>query len=138
MEGDVAPGDMGRSIRRTASSWDRTPQSPVPDRFSSSLPKERSVGIDFFRERISTAAVWREKWFKGKTNAYRMVNGEGDFLPGLIVDRYGEIFVLQCLTAGMERLKGSLVDLLAREYHPESIYERSDAADTGGGRFAAE
>ena len=70
----------------------------------------------------------RAQWLKGVTNAYRMVNGEGDFLPGLIVDRYGNVLVIQCLTAGMERLKGIFIDLLASEFHPESIYERSDAA----------
>ena len=57
-----------------------------------------------------------------------MVNGEGDFLPGLIVDRYGETFVLQCLTAGMERLKEALIDLLVNDFLPESVYERSDVA----------
>ena len=70
----------------------------------------------------------REVWLKGKTNAYRMVNGEGDFLPGLIVDRYGEDLVLQCLTAGMERLKGLFIDFLVSDFHPQSIYERSDVA----------
>ena len=57
-----------------------------------------------------------------------MVNGEGDFLPGLIVDRYGETFVLQSLTAGMERLKEALTDLLVNDFLPESVYERSDVA----------
>jgi 23S rRNA (cytosine1962-C5)-methyltransferase len=70
----------------------------------------------------------REIWLKGKTNAFRMVNGEGDFLPGLIVDCYGKTFVLQCLSAGMERLKGLLTHLLVTDFLPQSIFERSDAA----------
>ncbi len=91
------------------------------------------MSIDFFKERISKAALLREAWLKGKTNlnAYRMVNGEGDFLPGLIVDRYGETLVLQCLTAGMDRLKESLTDLLVSEFRPQSVYERSDVATRG-------
>lgn len=68
----------------------------------------------------------RERELKGKTDAYRVINGEGDFLPGLIVDRYGETLVLQCLTAGMERLKGLLVDLLVSHFNPKTIYDRSD------------
>ena len=74
------------------------------------------------------AAHRRETFLKGKIDAYRIVNGEGDFLPGLIVDRYGETLVLQSLTAGMERVKGTLVDLLSSEFKPCSIYERSDVA----------
>jgi 23S rRNA (cytosine1962-C5)-methyltransferase len=60
-----------------------------------------------------------------------MVNGEGDFLPGLIMDRYGDTLVLQCLTAGMERWKESLTDLLAREFLPQTLWERSDVATRG-------
>jgi 23S rRNA (cytosine1962-C5)-methyltransferase len=74
--------------------------------------KKEPVDIPFLRERISRAARLRETFLKGKTNAYRIVNGEGDFLPGLIVDRYGETLVLQSLTAGVERIKGSLFDQL--------------------------
>ena len=129
IEGEVRPGDMGEVTSADGQFLGighLNPNSQIVFRLLSQ--KERVPGIDFFRERISTAAVWREKWFKGKTNAYRMVNGEGDFLPGLILDRYGEVFVLQFLTAGMERLKDQFVELLAAEYRPKSIYERSDAA----------
>jgi 23S rRNA (cytosine1962-C5)-methyltransferase len=90
--------------------------------------KREEIGGNFFRERISRAVVLRKDWFRGKTNAYRVINGEGDYLPGLIVDRYGEVLVVQCLTAGMERLKGLLIKLLIEEFRPQSIFERSDAA----------
>lgn len=90
--------------------------------------KEEPLEKKFFKERISMAVEWREKWFRGKADAFRLINAEGDFLPGLIVDRYGETLVLQCLTAGMDRLKGLLTDLLVDHFHPRSIYERSDAA----------
>lgn len=88
--------------------------------------KREELGEKFFSERISRAVVLREDWLRGRTNAYRVINGEGDFLPGLIVDRYRETLVLQCLTAGMDRLKGMLTRLLAKELRPQSIYERSD------------
>jgi 23S rRNA (cytosine1962-C5)-methyltransferase len=90
--------------------------------------KKELIHIEFLKERISKAAVLRETWLRGKTNAYRIVNGEGDFLPGLIMDRYGETFVLQLLTAGMERLKEPLIDVLVKDFLPESVYERSDVA----------
>jgi 23S rRNA (cytosine1962-C5)-methyltransferase len=54
------------------------------------------------------------------------VNGEGDFLPGLVLDRYGETLVLQISTAGMERLKPVLIEALVRDLHPRTIFERSD------------
>ena len=90
--------------------------------------KKEELGESFFRDRISRAAVLREDWSRGRTNAYRVINGEGDFLPGLIVDRYGETLVLQCLTAGMDRLKEMLTTLLVKQLRPQSIYERSDVA----------
>jgi 23S rRNA (cytosine1962-C5)-methyltransferase len=90
--------------------------------------QKQEVGAPFLRERIVEAFRLREHWLKETTNAYRVVNGEGDFLPGLIVDRYGDVLVIQSLTAGMERLKGLFVKILVDEFHPKSIYERSDVA----------
>jgi 23S rRNA (cytosine1962-C5)-methyltransferase len=87
--------------------------------------KLRSLG-QLVRRRISQAACRREAWFRDKTNAYRLINGEGDFLPGLVVDGYGETLVLQVSTAGMERLKPILIETLVRDLHPRTIFERSD------------
>ena len=129
IEGDAMAGDIGEATSaggQFLGIGHLNPQSQIVFRLLSQ--NEGTLGIDFFKERISTAVAWRERWFKGKTTAYRMINGEGDFLPGLVLDRYGEIFVLQFLTAGMERLKDQLVELLAEEYRPKSIYERSDTA----------
>jgi 23S rRNA (cytosine1962-C5)-methyltransferase len=60
------------------------------------------------------------------TNAYRIVNGEGDFLPGLIVDRYNEFLVCQFLTAGMDCFKPLVVDSLARLLAAKGIFEKSE------------
>ena len=90
--------------------------------------KREELGEDFFNERISRAARFRQDRLSGRTNAYRIINGEGDYLPGLIVDRYGETLVFQCSTAGMDRLKGMLTHLFTKEFQPRSIYERSDIA----------
>jgi len=129
MEGDISPGDIGEVYSREGEFLGighLNPHSQIILRILTQ--KKEELNIDFFRERILKAAVLREKWLKGKANAYRLVNGEGDFLPGLIIDSYGGILVLQFLTAGMERLKGLLTDLIVKEFRPRSVYERSDVA----------
>ncbi|MCB0034222.1 MAG: class I SAM-dependent rRNA methyltransferase, partial [Anaerolineales bacterium] len=62
-----------------------------------------------------------------KTNAYRLVHGESDGLPGLIVDQYGDYIVMQCLTAGIDQRKEMLARLLADLRQPTGIIERSDS-----------
>jgi len=127
VEGDVLPGDIGEIYSGEGQFLGMghvNPRSQIIVRILTQ--KKEELKIDFFRERILSAALLREMVLRGKTNAYRLINGEGDLLPGLIVDRYGEVFVLQCLTAGMERLKGLLTDFVASHFHPQSIYERSD------------
>lgn len=63
--------------------------------------------------------------FGDKTTAYRLVNGEGDLIPGLVVDKYGDFLVVQISTLGMEKLKMQVVDLLVTHLQPRSIYEKS-------------
>ncbi len=129
IEGEVSPGDLGEIYSKEGQFLGVGHLNPASQIFLRLLThKKEPIDIPFFRERISRAARLREPFLKGKTNAYRIINAEGDFLPGLIVDRYGETLVLQSLTAGIERLKASLVDLLASEMKPRSIYERSDVA----------
>jgi 23S rRNA (cytosine1962-C5)-methyltransferase len=127
VEGEATPGNLAE-IRSAEGLFlglgHLNPRSQIFVRLLSA--EKEDVDRDFFLRRISKAAVLREAWLARKTNAYRIVNGEGDFLPGLIVDRYGQVLVLQCLTAGMERVKGLLVDVLVDRIQPESIYERSD------------
>ncbi len=128
-EGEMAPGDLGEVHSKEGQFLGVGHLNPNSQILLRLLTWEKEpVDLPFFRERISGAAHRRETFLKGKTNAYRIVNGEGDFLPGLVVDRYGETLVLQSLTAGMERIKGTLVDLLSSEFKPCSIDERSDVA----------
>jgi 23S rRNA (cytosine1962-C5)-methyltransferase len=60
------------------------------------------------------------------TNAYRLVNGEADGLPGLIIDMYADVAVLQVSTLGMEQLKPFILGILAEFVAPKSVYEKSD------------
>ena len=129
VEGEVSPGEVGEVYSHGRQFLGRghiNPRSQIIVRLLTQ--KKEELGESFFRERVSRAVVLRKDWSREKTNAYRVINGEGDFLPGLIVDRYGEILVLQCLTAGMDRLKDIFIPLLAKELRPRSIYERSDVA----------
>jgi len=84
------------------------------------------ISRDFWLARLRAATRWRER-VVSDTDAYRLVHAEGDLLPGLIIDRYGDCFALQTLTRGMEALKATWVELLVEEFHPRLIVERNDA-----------
>ncbi|HZF40720.1 MAG TPA: class I SAM-dependent rRNA methyltransferase [Blastocatellia bacterium] len=81
---------------------------------------------DFWFARLRAATRWRERVVSG-ADAYRLVHAEGDLLPGLIVDRYGDCFAVQTLTRGMDALKAMWTELLVEEFHPRLIVERNDA-----------
>ena len=78
--------------------------------------------------RIRTAIAYRKK-IVADTDAYRVVFSEGDFLPGLIVDRYNDLLSVQILTQAMdaEPVRGAVVETLVEEFKPAGIYERVDA-----------
>jgi 23S rRNA (cytosine1962-C5)-methyltransferase len=92
------------------------------------LISKADVELDraFWLARLRAAASWRDR-VAPDTDAYRLVHSEGDLLPGLIVDRYGDCFVLQTLTRAMDALKGMWVELLVEEFRPRLIVERNDA-----------
>ena len=90
--------------------------------------EEEPVDSEFFRRRIRTAIQAREVWgLRRDTDSYRLIYGESDNLPGLIVDRYGDVLVLQSLTAGSETWKETIADLLLEETGLTTVFERSDA-----------
>ncbi len=126
-EGDLSPGEIGEVYSGDGKFLGLGQFNPRSQIILRLLTRRREVlDSSFFRGRLLQADALREKELRAKTNGYRAVNGEGDFLPGLIVDRYGGTLVLQCLTAGMERLKELFLDLLVEHFGPKSIYERSD------------
>jgi 23S rRNA (cytosine1962-C5)-methyltransferase len=89
------------------------------------LEKEE-VDREFFSRRLSQALSIREKLLREVTNAYRIVNGEGDFLPGLIVDRYNEFLVCQFFTAGMDFFKPLIIDSLSSLLTVKGVFEKSE------------
>lgn len=88
--------------------------------------EDEAVEASLLRRRIVEAVERRRRLVAG-TTAWRAVYGEGDRLPGLIVDRYGDLVVIQTLTAGMELFKEALVAILQEVLEPAGIYERNDA-----------
>ncbi|HEU4683784.1 MAG TPA: class I SAM-dependent rRNA methyltransferase [Nitrospira sp.] len=88
--------------------------------------QDRPITESFWKERIAGAARLRRLVVSG-TNAYRLVYGEADFLPGLIVDRYADMLVMQTLSVGMDRRKELLADLLGRETGVTRVFLRNDA-----------
>lgn len=91
---------------------------------------EASPSRAFVFERVRQARDRRSAVGMDVAGAIRLVYSEGDFLPGLIVDRYGQILSVQILTAGMERVREEIMEVLESLFSPRLIYERSE----GGGR----
>ncbi len=87
-----------------------------------------AVDEDFFRRKISAAIETRRVYeFSGRQSALRLVHGESDHLPGLIVDRYEDTLVIQCLSSGPERWREMLANMLIEISGAKRVYERSDA-----------
>lgn len=88
--------------------------------------RERPIDADLFRERIRAARSLRERIYPVETT-YRLIYSEGDFLPGLIVDRYGDYLAVQSLTAGIERRLDLVLDALQEVMEPAGMVCRRDA-----------
>jgi 23S rRNA (cytosine1962-C5)-methyltransferase len=84
------------------------------------------LDADFWRERLRFAVSLRRQTIPPETTACRLVNAEGDLMPGLIVDRYENDLVCSLATAGMERNRQFLLDGLQEICSPRGIYERSE------------
>ncbi|MDX9991307.1 MAG: class I SAM-dependent methyltransferase [Anaerolineales bacterium] len=113
----------GQFLARAAYS----PASQIRARVWTFDPDE-ALDADFFRRRIS-AALERRATFSlaAVSDALRLVHAESDAIPGLVVDRYRDVLVLQILTAGCEFWRETLADLLLEATGAQAIYERSDA-----------
>src|SRR6185369_4701544 len=84
------------------------------------------IDRDFWRARLASAEALRDRVVQD-TTAFRLVYGESDLLPSLIIDRYNDCFVIQTLSQGMDALKRIWIDLLVERYRPRAIVERNEA-----------
>ena len=85
------------------------------------------IGRDFFLRRLRAAEEHRRTVVR-HTDAYRVVHGEADLLPALVVDRYGDYLVVQTLDQGMDAAKGVIAECLEEIFHPKGIVARNDVA----------
>ena len=89
--------------------------------------RKQQLDLDFFERRIEQAAEYRAR--RGiDSKLCRVVWSESDGLPGVIIDRYGETFVLQTLTLGMDQRKNFIADAMTKVLGAQNIIERNDAA----------
>ncbi|MFD2612727.1 class I SAM-dependent rRNA methyltransferase [Paenibacillus gansuensis] len=129
MEGEAVPGslvDVANHQGRYLATGYYNPKSQIIVRVVSYSPLAE-MDEEFFVKRLEACRQHRLR-FLDDTNACRMVYGEADFLPGLIVDKFDDVLVVQLLTLGMDRCREALVAALVRVFAPRGIYERSDVS----------
>lgn len=88
--------------------------------------RAEALDRDFFRKRIQAAEEFRKRTVEN-SDAYRLIYGEADQLPGLVIDRYGGYLTLQTLDQGMDRAQDEIVALLVELFAPKGILARNDA-----------
>ena len=125
-------GDSGETVRVESHegrflAWAAySPSSRIRARVWS-FDEAQRIDAPFFIAACARSIIARAR-FDVQSDGVRLVHGESDGLPGLIVDRYGDTLVAQFTSAGTERWKGVLADALLRETGLARLYERSDAS----------
>jgi 23S rRNA (cytosine1962-C5)-methyltransferase len=89
-----------------------------------SRDKEELINKTFFEKKLREAWAYRQQL--GYVENCRLIFGEADGLPALIIDKFNDYFVLQTLSLGMDRWKGAIVEALQNIFKPKGIYERND------------
>ncbi|MBE0595826.1 MAG: class I SAM-dependent rRNA methyltransferase [Desulfuromonadales bacterium] len=102
------------------------PHSLIASRLLSRQPADID-SPEFFRPRLLAAQAYRQAVY-GDAEGVRLVHGEGDGLPGLVVDRYGPVLSVQFLALGMERRRHLLLPLLLEQFRPTAMVARNDVA----------
>ena len=136
-EGSVAKGkaDSGETVRLEDSAgkflaWGAFSGTSMIRVRAWSFDEDERIDAAFFERRIARAVALRAR-LPVASSGVRLVHGEADGLPGLIVDRYGDTLCAQFLSAGTERWKATLADLLLKATGTTRLYERSDSGVRG-------
>ncbi|MBI3788893.1 MAG: class I SAM-dependent rRNA methyltransferase [Ignavibacteriales bacterium] len=87
---------------------------------------QEEISFEFFEKRIERALQLRKKIYPD-SETFRVVHGEGDFLPGLVIDQYNEFVSLQTLSVGMDNKLTLICDVLESIFHPKAIVERNES-----------
>ncbi len=126
-EGEAQPGDLVE-VRDHKGQYLATgywnPASQIAVRVVSYQPLQ-AMDEEWFARKFEQCAAYRRRFVQGEKSC-RVVFGEADFLPGLVVDRFEDVLVVQVLTLGMDRARDAWLPALVRTFSPKGIYERSD------------
>lgn len=127
VEDGTAPGDTVEVTDHRGRFLGRGYYNPASSIAVRILTRDRKEMLDaaLLRRRVAQAVAYRRHFFAAGESC-RLVFGEGDLLPGLIVDRYGPVLAVQISTLGMDRMREDIVAALQDAVHPRGIYERSD------------
>ena len=123
--GTVAPGDIVEVYYFDGQLAGRGYINPGSQIMIRLLTRKRDpIDAAFFHQKISEAWAYRQQL--GYTENCRLVFGEADGLPALIIDKFNDYFVLQTLSLGIEQWKTAIVDAINTIFKPKGIYERND------------
>ncbi|MBD3236095.1 MAG: 23S rRNA (cytosine(1962)-C(5))-methyltransferase RlmI [Candidatus Eisenbacteria bacterium] len=122
---EARAGDLGRIVSATGEVLGIAMVHPEATLVARMLVwGEQPIGAEWVRARVADAAAWRAGLVEAGWEACRLINAEGDGLPGLIVDRYGDWLVVQCLTRGMVHLQPWWLPALLEAFQPRGLLER--------------
>ena len=124
-EGDITPGgivDVFYADKKFAGRGYINPQSQIIVRLLTR--KQEDINDQFIHNRILEAWHYRQKL--GYTENCRLIFGEADYMPALIIDKFNDYFVIQTMALGMELWKPSITKALEAIFAPKGIYERND------------
>ncbi|MFZ5826024.1 MAG: class I SAM-dependent rRNA methyltransferase [Bacillota bacterium] len=126
IRGEYHPGDIVAVVDNRGQFLGKgyiNPKSQIIVRMVTS--RDEPVDRAFFKRRLERAWAHRQRLLPD-TSACRVVFGEADFLPGLIVDKFGDVLVVQSLALGIDRWLPDIVEILDELLKPRGIYERND------------
>ncbi len=129
VSGDPATGETvevvsARGERLALAAY--SPSSQIRARVWSFRADDR-INAAYIEQAVARAVRWRDGLVLTGTDGVRLVNGESDALPGLVVDRYGDTAVVQCTSAGAEFWRETIADALVTHAQCRCVFERSDA-----------
>ncbi len=125
-EGTAEPGDIVEVYSSNGSFVGKGYINPASQIRIRLLTRDKNETVDdqFFYKRIKEA--WEYRKLLGYVENCRLIFGEADQLPALIIDKFNDYFVIQSLALGIERWKGAIVAALQNIFKPKGIYERND------------
>ena len=125
-DGDYEPGDIVEVSTSNGTFVGKGYINPASQIRIRLLTRERNEKVDaaFFQRRLQQA--WDYRRSIGYTENCRLIFGEADSMPALIIDKFNDYFVIQTLALGMERWKGEIVAAIEAIFQPKGIYERND------------